>query len=372
MTSPDKSARDTGACATGNQLSRRGVLKTAAAGALTLAAGPTLLSAMQNPPKAKVLGSGEHTYEVVPTWGALPEAVKYGNCHGVCETGDGRILIHNVSPTGDCVVEFDPDGKFIRSWGKEFGGGSHGMQLRREDGGEFLYFATTTNREVVKTDLKGERVFTIKGYPREAVDATGKELYQPNEKHTAEQRYAPTNTAFHPTDGSFYVTDGYGSNFITQYDKEGKWIRTWGGTGKEDGQLKCPHGIWTDTRDPENPTLLVADRSNVRLCWFTLDGQYIKSVGEELRHPCHFDQRGTDLLIPDLHGRLTIFDRNNRLITHLGDNPDVAKRGNNGVAANELVPGEFCTPHQAIWDRAGNIYVAEWLRIGRVTKLRRV
>jgi hypothetical protein len=42
------------------------------------------------------------------------------------------------------------------------------------------------------------------------------------------------------------------------------------------------------------------------------------------------------------------------------------------VPADQFVPGEFCTPHQAIWDRAGNIYVVEWLRIGRVTKLRHV
>src|SRR5262245_57844811 len=119
------------------QPSRRSVLKSAAVGAVALAGAPTILSAMQNAQKSNVLGSGKHTYEVVPNWGKLPDNVKYGNCHGVCETADGRIFIHNVSPTGDCVVEFDADGKFIRSWGKEFGGGSHGMQLRKEGGEEF-------------------------------------------------------------------------------------------------------------------------------------------------------------------------------------------------------------------------------------------
>ena len=52
--------------------------------------------------------------------------------------------------------------------------------------------------------------------------------------------------------------------------------------------------------------------------------------------------------------------------------PDPAKRGNHGVKPNELTAGEFCTPHGAIWDRAGNIYVTEWIPYGRVTKLRHV
>ena len=95
-------------------------------------------------------------------------------------------------------------------------------------------------------------------------------------------------------------------------------------------------------------------------------------VNHELRHPCHFDQRGGDILIPDLHGRVTIFDKNNELITHLGDNTNEAQRGKNGVPKGQLQPGQFCTPHGAIWDRAGNIYVAEWLPYGRVTKLKKV
>jgi DNA-binding beta-propeller fold protein YncE len=320
---------------------------------------------MSKTTQTAVLGSGIHTYEVVPNWGPLPDGRKYGNTHGVCETADGRIFIHNASPTGDCVCEFTSEGKFIRSWGKEFFPGAHGMQLRKEAGEEFLYFATTSNYNVVKTNLKGERVFVI-GYPKEARNAQGQPCYP------AEDKYCPTNIAFHPTDGSFYVADGYGSNYVHHFDAKGNYLRTWGGTGSDAGLMKCPHGIWCDTRDAGNPMIVVADRANVRLQWFTLDGKHLKTMDKELRHPCHFDQRGDDLLIPDLKGRLTILDKDNRLITHLGDNPDERKRANNGVPSDQLVPGQFCSPHQAIWDRAGNIYCVEWLNYGRVTKLRRV
>jgi hypothetical protein len=165
--------------------------------------------------------------------------------------------------------------------------------------------------------------------------------------------------------------------YVHRYNIKGEYQSTFGGKGKADGQLDCPHGIWCDTRDPNNPTLLVADRSNHRLQWFTFDGKHLKTIArndaeDNLRDPCHFDQQGTDILIPDLQGRLTIIDKDNKVVTHLGDNPDAAKRRNHGVPKEALTPGDFCTPHGAIWDRQGNIFVAEWLPYGRVTKLRKV
>jgi hypothetical protein len=218
--------------------------------------------------------------------------------------------------------------------------------------------------KVFKTNLKGEKVFEL-GYPKDAKNAAGEPCY------VDEKKYVPTFIAFAPG-GDFYVTDGYGSSYVHRYNIKGEYQSTFGGKGKGDGQLDCPHGIYCDTRDPNNPTILVADRSNHRLHWFTLDGKFIKVVTDELRDPCHFDVQGTDLLIPDLKGRVTIFDKDNKLVTHLGDNPDESKRRNHKVAKEDLTPGDFCTPHGAIWDRAGNIYVAEWLPYGRVTKLRKV
>ena len=74
--------------------------------------------------------------------------------------------------------------------------------------------------------------------------------------------------------GDIYVGDGYGSNYINQYNKKGEFIRTFGGTGKEAGQLACPHGITVDNRG-KTPVLTVADRANQRLQLFTLDGKHL-------------------------------------------------------------------------------------------------
>ncbi len=356
--------------------SRRTVLKSAvavtAASAALAAGAPTILTAMKLDSNSIVLGSGQHTYEVVPNWAKRPDSKPWGDTHMVQEVEDGRIFICHNGP--DSVHIYDPDGKFIESWG-DMKGSAHGMDLRKEGTEEFLYFAPTNQHKVFKTNLKGEKVFEL-GYPKEAKNSKGEPCYKdgqgPDGKpKRAEDFFVPTFIALAPN-GDFYVTDGYGSNYVHRYNIKGEYISTFGGTGNGEGQLACPHGIYCDTRDPANPTILVADRSNHRLQWFTLDGKFIKMVTDELRDPCHFDQRGTDILIPDLNGRVTIFDKNNKLVTHLGDNPDPAKRRNHAVPKEQQVDGQFCTPHGAIWDKAGNIYVTEWLPYGRVTKLRRV
>jgi hypothetical protein len=354
----------------GRSSSRRAFLQgglglAVAAGVAPLALGRSEKSKPTTRPV--IVGKDQHTYEVIDDWAKLPKGKQFGNTHGVCETADGRIFIHNASPTGDSVCEFDADGDFIRSWGQQFAAGAHGMQLRKEGAEEFLYLAPTGLHRVFKTTLKGDILLDL-AYPKDATNAARQRCYPD------ESKYVPTNIAFAPGDngGDFYVADGYGSNYIHHYTAIGEYVRTWGGAGSAPGQLKCPHGIWCDTRDREHPKLVVADRANVRLQYFSLDGAFLSVVTDELRHPCHFDQREDELLIPDLKGRVTIFDKDNKLVVHLGDNPVEKWRANNGVPQDQLLPGQFCSPHQAIWDRAGNIYVVEWLKYGRVTKLRHV
>lgn len=303
-----------------------------------------------------ILGSGEHTYELVEGWGTPPSRVQYGYTHGVCEDREGRIYIHNQSE--HAMVVFDADGAFVTSWGEEYASGAHGLQLNSENGEEYLYLALTNQNRCVKTTLSGERVWEL-GCPMDSG------VYENPEQ------FVPTNIAIAPN-GDFYVADGYGLSYIHQYNARAEYIRTWGGKGDAPGEMKCPHGIFVDTRGAAT-LLVVADRANIRLQYFDLEGNHHGFVTEELRFPCHFDQRGHDLLIPDLYGRVTIFDRDNKLITHLGDNPGVEKtEGYPNLPSDQRIPGKFISPHGAIWDRAGNIYVVEWVNDGRVTKLRRV
>jgi hypothetical protein len=305
------------------------------------------------------MGSGEYTYEVDHDWGELPARIRYGNTHGVVQDSQGRMYVHHTvhetSESSDSMVVFDEKGKFIKSWGREFKGGAHGLHIRKEGSTEFLYLCDITRSIVVKATLDGEEVFTL-GYPEESA------------AYAEKIKYIPTNLAVAPN-GDIYVADGYGSFYVNQYDTDGKYIRTFGGMGSEPGQLNQPHGIWMDMRGQE-PVLTVADRRNYRLQYFTLDGKH-EGFGPKLKYPCHFHSHNDLMLVPELEARVTILDKDNQPVARLGQGPQNFREVRL-KARDAFVPGQFVAPHGACFDHDGNIFVAEWVEVGRFSKLRKV
>ena len=323
-----------------------------------------------------VLGSGADTPKPSTT-GASCRRASWGNTHGVVEDSQGNIYVHHTvhatSDSADTMVVFDRQGKFVRSWGGDFKGVAHGLHIRKEGRDEFLYLTVNASNPkmtpqpalqavLVKMTTKGEVVWKISGPPD--IDA-----YKPAADGTP-KRYNPTNVAIAPN-GDLYIGDGYGSHYVNQYNSKAEYIRTFGGNGSEPGKLKEPHGIWVDTRETR-PVLVVADRRNNRLQRFTLDGAHIDFV-QGFRLPCHFDERKGTVVIPDLHGRVTLIDKRNQVIEHLGDSN--APDWNNPLRTQPrtaFIPGQFICPHGACFDHEGNIFVVEWVEVGRVTKLRKV
>lgn len=327
--------------------------------------------------KLPVLGDGAFRYEAIHDWGVLPPHIKWGNTHGVVEDAQGHIHVHHTvhatSQSADTMVVFDPQGRFVRSWGKEFRGVAHGLHIQKEGNEEFLYLTVNAaspkatpqpdmQAVVLKTTLKGETVWKIQGPP----DVAG---YKPAADGTP-ARYNPTNLAIAPN-GDVYVGDGYGSYFINQYNSRAEHIRTFGGRGAAAGQLNEPHGIWIDTR-PATPLLVVADRRNNRLQRFTLEGAHVDFI-PGFRLPCHLHEHKGLVVVPDLHGRVTVMDSRNTLAAQLGDSG--APDWNNPLRREpreKFIPGQFICPHGASFDHDGNIFVVEWVEVGRVTKLRTV
>jgi hypothetical protein len=331
-------------------------------------AAPLILGADNKSGSQKpILGTGDHTYEVTHDWGALPADITYGDTHGVCEDSHGHIYIHHTvgatSEKADSMVVFDHKGKFVKSWGKEFKGGAHGLHIRKEGNQEFLYLCDTKRGLMVKTTLNGEEVFTL-GYPKEA------EPYSKPGPDGKPIKYSPTNLAIAPN-GDIYIGDGYGSSYVNQYDSGGKYIRTFGGKGKDAGQLDCPHGIILDARGSE-PNLTVADRSNKRLQRFTLEGKHIDFV-DDFPAPCYFSiYKNGDVVVPDLFARVTLLDRDNKVIEQLGDDSGSDYMKTRKMTRDHFTPGKFVCPHAACFDHAGNIFVVEWVEVGRVSKLAKV
>lgn len=299
------------------------------------------------------MGNGTHTYEVAEGWAKLPEGVQLGYTHGVVVDSRDNVYVHNRSK--DAVIVFDREGNFLHSWGEPFAQGAHGMFLSNENGREYLYLADEVRHIVVKTTLDGKELFTL-GVPD-----------LPNVYDTPE-KYRPTDTAVAPN-GDIYICDGYGQSWIHQYRADGSHVRSWGGKGSEPGKLNCPHGLWVDTRGSE-PLLYVADRGNHRIQVFTLDGEHVRLITEDIDYPCCFYQYGDEMYIPDLHSRVTILDRNDKLITHLGEDAEAwKKQGWPNRPASERSPDRFVSPHAVCVDSRGDVYVVEWVADGRLTKL---
>ncbi|HEY1755999.1 MAG TPA: hypothetical protein VGG72_11425 [Bryobacteraceae bacterium] len=136
--------------------------------------------------------------------------------------------------------------------------------------------------------------------------------------------------------------------------------------------MNNPHGNWVDLRDPKNPVLLVADRGNARIVRYTLDDKPIDVIGGTLQ-PCHFypHPKTAEVVVPDLSSRVSILDKDNKIVINLGEGL-VGNPQRTTTDRSTFVPGQFVAPHSAIFDHNGNIFVGEWVEIGRVTKLRKV
>lgn len=376
--------------------SRRDFLKTTSASLFAAGFAPAILGAAdKSGTKPVVIGEGDFKYECNHRWAQVPKSIVWKNTHGVTIDRDNFIYIKhlgNAKDPCDTIAVFDPQGKFVRSFGVEYAGGGHGIDIHDEDGTQYLYLSDTFNRQVVKCDLSGEWVWK-KRYPREAgVYANLNE-------------FRPTNVCFGPN-GDLYVGDGYGSSYLHQYNANGDWVRTWGGKGSEPGKMSTPHGQWLDDRPGREPQLVIADRANARLQYFSLDGQP-KSVvqgvlntkdkanptEEDLQKrmaeygtfpaeaclpisfPADVDIQGEYMLVPDLHARVLILNGKNQVVANLGYDPawtaEVLQMKMR-TDPSRWQDGKFVHPHDAKFDRYGNIIVCEWVDAGRVTFMRRV
>jgi len=326
-----------------------------------------------------IIGSGEHQYEVNHQHVQLPDKYKWQVTHNVAVDKDQNLYVmhegYKSLKEHPSIFVFDPEGKFIRAFGSQFQGGGHGIEVHEEGGEQFLYVTGYQQvKSVAKMTLTGEIIYYLR-----APMASGR--YPQTEVSTVNQnwgrnRFMPTNVAFHPTDNTFYVADGYGAYCIHRYHINGTYLSTFGKPGKKDGEFNLPHGLWIDDRGGRGPTLAVTDRSNGRMQWFTLDGKHLKTEAEPFVLPANVDVHKDLMLIPDLAARLTFIDGKDEVF-HIGHDPEWTKQVTANKNAMRKDPskwenGKFIHPHDACFDAAGNIFVAEWVATGRITKLRKL
>jgi hypothetical protein len=320
----------------------------------SLAAGAFYLpSALQSiNPEEIILGHNNKRYRIDTNWSKI-NAAQYPvkDCHEMVQDKLGRILLL-TNETKNNVIIYDKSGKLISTWGNEYPG-AHGLTLFNENGEDFLFICDNNRHQVIKTSISGRVLLTL-DYPKE----TG--------QYTKPEEYIPTETIIAPN-GDIYVADGYGKDFIMQYDSKGNYIRHFGGRGDADKFLLNAHGICIDNRDKEKPCLIVTSRMQNAFKRYTMDGIYIDTIPLPGAWVCRPVIKGDYLYTAVLQtnarqneksGFVLILDKNYKVISNIGGNLP---------AYNNNIPDEmyqtikvFQYPHDVCIDDEENLYVAQW------------
>ncbi len=309
------------------------------------------------PAKPVRMGAGSMTFETVPGWGLRPDGTSaLGSTHGAVVI-DKMGNIYTSANKG--VVVFSPDGKVIKEYLGEKYSSLHDMEIREEEGGEFIYGARNAAGEGIKFNAHTGEVVLKLGIPEES----GLNL----------KKWSPTAITIAPN-GDIFLADGYASNHIFKFDKTGKYLKHFGTKGNDLKQFNTAHGMTLDTRyNP--PRLLICDRNHTpkgRLLHYTLEGEFIEEVIPGLGMPTSASVQGDYVSVPDLHGRVVILDKTNTIIAVLGHNPDPGKGRNFNIPQDQWIEGIFSGTHGSYWDKDGNLYVQDWNVSGRIMKLVRV
>jgi hypothetical protein len=301
-----------------------------------------------------IIGHGDFKYKVNASWGNLDPA-KYPvvNCHEMVMDKKGRLLMVTDEVKNNIII-YDQSGKYLDSWTLGLGS-AHGLSLVNEGGEEFLWIVDNGGR-VIKTDLKGKIITEIPTPPSQGIYKEG-------------MRYTPTETVVAPN-GDLYITDGYGSQYVLQYDSKGNFIRMFGGDGHGDAQFKTVHGIAVDQRKGGTPMLLCTSRGHNSFKRFTMDGEYVETIFLPGAFVCRPVIHGKNLFAGvcwsrakyleqmDNSGFVTILDENNKVVSNPGGTQPKYIDGELQLMIQKEPIFKHC--HDVCIDQDENIYVCQW------------
>ncbi len=303
-----------------------------------------------------IIGHGDYQYRVQRDWAQLHSTTTpVINCHEMVMDSHKRLYLLTDHPDNNIII-LDKSGKLLDSWTLGYRG-AHGLTLHDEGGTEYLYITDTSSGSVVKTTLDGDIVMSI--------DPKAEGFYSDC------QSYSPTETAIGPN-GDIYIADGYGSQFITQFDAQGRGIRKFGGGSfLQPDKFKQVHGVAIDYRGSGEPTLLCTARIKNAFKRFTLDGKYIEEIyvpGAFVSRPViHRDMLYSDVcfgmlphrpLITSEQGFVTIIDTDGRVVSNPGGTAPTYIDGHLQTLYQEQPIFKHC--HDVCVDDDENLYVLQW------------
>lgn len=309
------------------------------------------------PTEAIEIGQGEWRYRLVPGWAAeAAEEIEIGHGHAMVEDRGGLLYFANAH-ADHAVVVLDTEGKLIRYWG-DFSPSAHGLTIADKGDEEYLFITDNSrNGAIWKTTLDGEVLLKI-----ECPMASG--LY------TSPNEFRPSKTMVMPN-GDLVVLDGYGKDYVLRFDAKGNFLDAFGGDlGEGEARIEHygPHGGAVDFSTPDRPELVLALSDKERLKRFSMTGEWIDTIPLPGSNPRDIIFHRNHLVIPNLGddwpadlsaaGYLTVLNREFKVVANLGGASPQYEDG-------ELLQMRhdahiFLHPHGILFDREGNLYVAQF------------
>ena len=281
-----------------------------------------LLQVLTAPDPAQMENAPDLGYRPVPHGLQIPAGVEMGAPSSVAWTSRNRLLVFNRGPNP--LMEFEPDGSFVRSWGQGQYDRPHGMRVDPQGN----IWTTDVNADTVrKMNPDGEVVLTIDGDDTPLMNE-------------------PTDLAIGLA-GEIFVLVGHGRGepHVLKFAPDGALTTSWGEAGTGPGEFDTPHSIVVDAEG----LVYVADRQNRRVQIFDDQGTYIKEWAYK-GLPCglFIDADQQMYMVSGFAGEILKLDRNGKAI------------GANGQPGKGL--GEFGEAHYMTVTPGGDIWVADTVR----------
>jgi len=241
-------------------------------------------------------GAPDIPFDSVPNAVKMPTGMYLGEVSGVAVNSKGHIFVFSRgNTTGPAyaaaaaqLLEFDKDGKFLREIGHNLYAWSfaHTVRIDKEDN---IWVADKGSDMVIKFNPEGQ-VIMVFGRKMEASDEGTEPLKHPKPPlPPVDGMFRQVTDMAWNAAGDTFISDGYVNSRVAKYDKNGKWIKSFGEPGSGPGQLNTPHSIATD----KDGNVYVANRGNSRIEVFDGDGKYLRQI--KINEP--FDYANTVPLI---------------------------------------------------------------------------